>query len=129
MLSPLKILTLDSLAGLTVGILTLALSPFITELYGWPPGFALFLGSANLLYGLYSGSLTLRFRSQGSLSSLPVILLIVFNSAWAGHCLTQVWYLWDSAGFLGLGHLLLEAIFVGGLAMVEARFVLIRQPA
>ena len=61
-----------------------------------------------------------------SWSLAGVIILVIFNSIWAGHCLTQIWYQWETWTFFGINHLALEAAYVSFLAFVECRYVLLR---
>lgn len=118
----------DSLAGLAVGLLTLLLTPVLSgPFFQWPVGYVYFIGGANLLYGCYSGALLLGYRRTQRIWSAGVILLIIANSAWAGQCFAQIW--WLSQGeppLLLLVHIGLEALFVAVLAFQEARSVLPR---
>ncbi len=126
MKTAIRILTVDSLAGLAVGVLTLALTPLLTgPFFQWPIEYVFFIGGANVLYGCYSGLLVLSRRRLGRVPVAGVILLIIANSVWAGQCFAQIW--WLSHGkppILLLVHMGLEALFVLGLAFVEARDVL-----
>lgn len=126
MKSPAAILSMDSYGGLIVGVLTLALYSFLTGFYNWSLDFLLFVGVANLVYGCYSGILLWRFRRTGVVPLAGVIILVIFNSIWAGHCLTQIWYQWETWTFFGINHLALEAAYVSFLAFVECRYVLLR---
>ena len=119
-----KIVSFDSLGGLVVGIFTVLAAPLLTAWYAWPDGLALFVGCVNFGYGCYSGTLALSFRRKAQLSRWAVIILIVANSAWAIQCFTQVWLLHGRASHLGLIHFLVEGLWVGGLAYLEARIVL-----
>ena len=124
MKSALKILFVDSLGGLVAGFCTIMLGPLLTVWYGWPAGFALFIGLVNISYGCFSGFLALRLYRKDRLSRGMVIILLLANSIWAGQCFTQVWWLHENASYLGLAHLLFEGLWVGGLAYLEARIVL-----
>lgn len=116
----------DSLAGLAVGIATLSLTPILTgSFFEWPIGYVLFIGGANVIYGCFSGALVLASRRSQRVPQAGVILLIIANSLWAGQCFAQIW--WLSKGeppILLLVHMGLEALFVLGLAYLEARDVL-----
>ena len=120
------ILSIDSLAGLAVGVLTLALTPLLTgPLFEWPIGYVFFIGGANILYGCYSGVLVLFARRRQRISRTGVILLILANSIWAGQCFAQIWWLSQGAPpLLLLLHMGAEAAFVLVLAFQEARDVL-----
>jgi hypothetical protein len=121
------ILSVDSLAGLAVGVLTLSLTPIlIGPFFEWPIHYVLFIGGANILYGCYSGSLVLRYRRTKQVSAASAIVLIIANSAWAGQCLAQIGWLWHQGEppILLLVHMAAEAAFVTVLAFQEARHVL-----
>lgn len=122
-----SILTLDSLAGIAVGVLTLALTPVLSgEFFGWPVGYVLWIGGANLLYGCYSGLLAWNARRSGTIWNSGVILLIIANCVWAGQCFAQIWWLLQAGEppLLMLAHMGLEGVFVAGLSFVEAKLVL-----
>ncbi len=112
-----RILWVDSLAGLGVGLLVLSLSSWLAELYGFTPSLVVFLGCANLLYGTYSGSLAIRAARRRPW----VLALIAANATWAALCISLAVVLAGSARPLGIAVLLLEALFVGGLASLEWR--------
>ncbi|MEQ9365057.1 MAG: hypothetical protein RIF32_12470 [Leptospirales bacterium] len=121
------ILKIDSLAGLAVGALTLALTPLLVgSFFAWPIEYVYFIGGANVIYGCFSGSLLLMYRRTGRLSAAGVILLIIANSAWAGQCFAQIWWLsqGDEPAILLLAHMGLEAVFVAVLAFQEAKYTL-----
>jgi len=120
----LKILAFDSIGGLIAGTITLLAEPLLTAWYGWPEGLVLLFGCANIGYGCYSGVLSLLMRSGARLPPWTVQLLIFANAAWVVHCFVRVELLFGSISLLGLAHLILEAIWVGVLAYVEARVVL-----
>ncbi|MCH9648968.1 MAG: hypothetical protein K0U98_12075 [Deltaproteobacteria bacterium] len=108
----------DGLAGLLVGATMLLLRGWLSEWYGLPAGLLLLLGLANLAYGSYSTSLAARSHRPERL----ILLLVVANSLWAIFCLTLTIRFFDTATVLGLGQLLGEASFVGGLACLEWRW-------
>lgn len=71
--------------------------------------------AANILNACYSFSLAVRKKR-------PVLLikaLILANSFWAMVCLGIVSQYYEQLSSLGYLHLLAEAIFVGGLALLE----------
>ena len=112
------LLWIDCSAGASVGVLVLALSPWLSGLYGLPLSFLWMLGTVNLAYGCYSFSLAVRRhrRRRG------VYLLIVANGAWAALCLVFAALFWTTATLFGIGSLLAEAVFVGALARLEWRW-------
>ncbi len=113
-----RLLWFDSLAGLSVGVAVLALASWLSELYGLPGSVVLFVGCANLVYGSYSGSLAIRERR----GRRWILALVFANASWAVFCVgLSIWFA-ASARPLGIAVLLLEALFVGGLAGLEWRF-------
>ena len=113
-----RLLWIDSLGGLSVGLLVLALAPWLAGLYGLPERVVLFVGSANAVYGCYSGSLALRARR----GRRWIVFLVMANASWALVCIALAIRFADSARPLGLAALVLEAVFVGALAALEWRF-------
>jgi hypothetical protein len=118
------LLSVDSLAALSVGLITLFITPFLVDLFGWTEAFTRFMAAVNIAYGSFSGVQAWLFFRSGRLFRPAVLLLVIANAAWIGHCFAQIWYLYDTASFFGLAQLMLEAIFVGGLAALEALYVL-----
>ncbi|MBL8962246.1 MAG: hypothetical protein JNJ98_20455 [Gemmatimonadetes bacterium] len=114
---PRSLLRIDSTAGLVVGVLVLLLSPWLSRLFALPLGFLVFTGAANLAYGSFSGSLARRSVRPRRL----ITVLVVANAAWAVLCLVSALTFARSASGFGLLHLVGEALFVGGLAMLEWR--------
>lgn len=112
-----KLLWVDCTAGAIVGIVVIAFSGWLSQLEGLPREVLLFTGGVNLLYASYSFSLAVRAERP-----MPLIKLLVFaNLAWVPVCLgLAVTFFW-SATPLGFMHLVGEAIFVGGLALLEWR--------
>ncbi len=78
------------------------------------------------MYGCFSGALVLITRRSERVPLVGAILLIIANSLWAGQCFAQIWWLSQTGEppILLLVHMGLEALFVLGLAFLEARDVL-----
>lgn len=112
------LLWIDCTAAALAGGAVLLLWPWLARLYGLTPDWLVFIAIANLAYGSYSFSLALRRRRPLTL----IILLVVANGAWALACVAMAVHFAGSATWLGLGHLVLEAAFVGGLAAREWRW-------
>ena len=113
-----NLLWMDSRAGLLVGALTLALGYWLAPWYGLSLSLLLLIAAANLAYGAFSGWLLARPRPR------PLWLihaLVVANLAWAAVCLLLAGLHLAEARWLGLAHLVSEAVFVGGLAVMEWR--------
>lgn len=49
------LLSVDSLTALSVGLITLLITPLLADLYGWTEGFARFMAAVNIAYGSFSG--------------------------------------------------------------------------
>ena len=109
------LLWLDGAAGAAVGLAVLLALGRLAEWYGLPRGLLRVVGAANLGYGLFALTLAGWSRRPRGL----VLLLIAANAGWAVACVRWVAVLADTAGPLGLLHLGAEAVFVGGLAVVE----------
>jgi hypothetical protein len=112
-----KLLHIDGLGGLTVGLAVLLLSNWLTSWYGLPRGFIVFMALVNIAYGCYSFSLLVRVKRPLSL----IVLLVIANLAWAVLCVLWAVIFAQTASPFGTIHLLLEALFVGGLAYLEWR--------
>lgn len=113
-----ELLWVDCIAAAVGGLAVLLLLPWLVPIYGLPPGWLQGVGIANLLYGSYSFSLALRRRRPQAF----ITLLVVANAAWALVCVGMALHFADSATWLGLGHLVVEAVVVGGLAACEWRW-------
>lgn len=110
-----NLLWVDSLAGLAVGLGMLALSPWLSPLYGLPGSLYEVIALANTGYGVYSLSLAVRQTRPRA----GIVGLVVANGAWAVLCGVGVGVLWGVASPFGLAHILAEGVFVGGLAVLE----------
>ncbi|TGN13166.1 hypothetical protein [Leptospira ilyithenensis] len=118
------IILTDSISALIAGLFTLALSSKISDWYQWPDELTLFMGFINIMYGCYSGFISIRLLSGNFILKENVIILILANCLWAGHCFTQIWYLQNISSIYGLSQLGFEGIYVIGLAYLEAKFLL-----
>ena len=118
-----RLLWIDSRAGLTVGAFVLLLSPWLPTLYGMPRGLVLAMSAANLAYGIFSGALLRMPERPRAL----IVTLVTANAAWALACFVTASLLAGSATILGLGTLLFEGVFVGGLAAIEWQVLLPRK--
>jgi hypothetical protein len=113
-----RLLWIDGLAGLVAGAVTLLASGWLSEWYSLPQELLFIIGAANLLYGSYSTSLAMRSIRPEKL----ILLLVCANLIWAMLCLSLAIIYWEIATLFGLGHLLIEGLFVGGLARLEWRW-------
>jgi len=114
-----SLLWIDCTGGLVVGVLVLALFPWLSTLYSMPVGFILVMGAANLAYSGFSFSLARRaVRPRGLL-----LLLIAANIAWAVLCVAAAAVLATQASRYGVAHLILEGVYVGALGLLEWRYL------
>jgi len=114
-----SLLWIDCLGGLVVGVLVLTLSSWLSTLYAMPERFVLALGAANLAYGTFSLSLARRAVCPRALLQL----LVAANIAWAVFCVIASAILAAQATAYGLALLIFEGAYVGGLGLLEWRFL------
>lgn len=117
------ILWLDSIGAVAVGILVLSLRAWLAPLLGFSVGLVTFLGGMNLVYGAYSGPLAFRASRGRDPSRFAVDFLVVANLAWAMVCASIALLNGRGASVFGIGHVALEGLYVGSLALVERRYV------
>ncbi len=118
MIRPGVLIWIDWIAGAVVGALTLSLRGWLTDLYALPGNLVLFMGVANLAYAAVS--FTLAMLSRGD--RVPLLRVVaVANIAWALLCLTWALVWFGEASVFGTGQLVAEAVFVGGLGILEWR--------
>lgn len=115
---PYKLLWIDCSGGITVGVFVLGFHGWLAGVYGLPISVLLFVGAANLIYGCYS--LTLASRPKPT--RVRLLILITANAAWAVVCIGLVLRFFHTATLIGIGVLIAEAVFVGGLAALEWRW-------
>ena len=101
-----------------VGIIVVLASYWLSQWYQLPQTLVLFTGIANLAYGCYSFSLARQPKRPKTL----IFILVIANLVWAILCLYWAITYSGTASWLGLAHLILEALFVGGLALLEWRW-------
>jgi hypothetical protein len=112
-----KLLWVDCIGAALAGITVLALSGWLSRLEGLPQEALLFTGVVNLLYASYSFSLAVRPKRP-----MRLIRLLVFaNLAWVPVCLGLVAAFSATATPFAFIHLVGEAVYVGGLAVLEWR--------
>lgn len=113
-----KLLWIDGLGGAVAGAVVLLVGSWLSAWYQLPRDLLILMGVANLGYGMYSLSLARRSIRPKNL----ILLLIVANFFWAVVCVRLAVAFAQTASWLGLAHLVGEALLVGGLASVEWRF-------
>jgi hypothetical protein len=112
------LIRIDWIAGAIAGVLVLSFRRWLADLYALPSDLLLVIALVNLTYA--SGSFTLARRSRGD--SVPYLrVLAAANMLWAVGCLglAAAWY--GRASVFGIGQFIAEAIFVGGLGVLEWR--------
>lgn len=112
-----RLLWVDCIGAVLAGVTVIALSSWLSRLEGLPQGVLLFTGAMNLLYGSYSLSLAVRAERP-----MPLIkLLVAANLAWTPVCLGLLAAFSATATPFAFAHLVGEAVYVGGLAVLEWR--------
>lgn len=112
-----KVLWVDCTAGAVVGVVVLLFVGRLSEWFGLPRRLVLFMGVINLVYACYSFFLATRRKRPKTL----IRLLVAANLAWSLLLLYSVTVFAGTARPLGVTYLLLEALFVGALAVLEWR--------
>lgn len=107
-----RLLWVDCIAAALGGVTVLMLNRWLSRLCMLPRSFLLFIGGVNLVYASYSFSLAVRDKR----SRYSINLLVFANLTWAVLCLAWPVIFWQSVTRFGIGHLVGESIFVGGLA-------------
>jgi hypothetical protein len=112
------LIRVDWIAGAVVGALVLSLHGWLAALYALPAGIILFMGCANIVYA--SLSFTLAARTRGGV--VPYLRVVAAaNMVWAVVCLSLAIIWFGEASALGVAQLIGEALFVGGLGVLEWR--------
>lgn len=111
-----NLLWIDSLGGIAAGLAFLAVSGWVSGLYGLPLSVLLFTCGANLAYGSFSLTLALRLlpRSEGFITFLAAA-----NMFWPVVCFSLAVLYFGKATIFGHAHLIGEAFYVGSLGWVE----------
>jgi hypothetical protein len=115
MSKPHTLLWVDCTAALLVGGLVVVFHGALHRIYLLPEPLVLFIGLANLAYGMYSFSLL----RPGRATSRAVSLLVAGNLGWAAVCAALAVWFSGTASWLGVGLLSAEAAFVAALALFE----------
>ncbi|MEM9673406.1 MAG: hypothetical protein ACFB15_30390 [Cyclobacteriaceae bacterium] len=115
---PYNLLWIDCSAGALVGFVVVSASTWLSDLFQLPYDLVLLMGIMNLVYASFSFSLAIRSKRP----KLMIIFLVVANLTWAVLCVRWAMIHFDTASFFGLAQLLGEALFVGGLAVLEWRY-------
>jgi hypothetical protein len=113
-----RLIWVDGIAGAVVGALVLWLRGWLADLYLLPGDLLFVIGTANLAYGCVSLSLAVSSRGD----RVPGLRMVAAaNMAWAVWCsVMAVWWFGQASAF-GMGQLIGEAVFVGGLGVLEWR--------
>lgn len=113
-----KLLWIDCVAGSSVGLLLILFHVWLSVLYALPVEFVLFQGIANLVYSFFSYALASRRRRP----YVYIASLAIANMIWGALCVVWLFMYSESASIFGSAHLFLEAVFVGGLGVIEWRY-------
>ena len=109
----------DAIAGITAGLVLYFGREVWSPLSGLSVEWFGRLGIVGLCYGAFSGTITLLKAYR----PIPVWTLIIANALYALFCMGLLFNKTSELSVLGTLHLLVEVLFVGGLAWLEARSV------
>lgn len=112
-----RILWVDWIGAAVIGVVTLVLCEWLSAIGGLPLQVLLVVGSANLVYALYSFSLCM--LPNRSLRLFEALVLA--NLTWSLICIGLLVGNWSMVSVPGILHLGGEALYVGLLALVEWR--------
>lgn len=110
-----KILWVDCLGGLVVGVIVLLTYRFLSDWENLPTSIVIAMGVVNLCYGGYSLFVTTRKPRP----LWMVQLLAAANMFWLFVCLAITITFWRQINFLGILHVVGEGIYVAALGVVE----------
>jgi len=110
-----RILWVDCLGGLAVGLIVFVFCRLISEWQNLPLKVVLLMGAANLIYGCYSLYVTTRKQRPSGL----VKLLSIANMVWLLVCSAIVVMYWSQISLFGMANVIGEGIYVAGLGFVE----------
>lgn len=111
------ILWLDCIGGITVGLIVLALSQWLSHWERLPIHVVIFMGLANLAYGTFSLFVATRQIRPAWL----ITTLASANMLWIVVCIVIACRWWEQISILGLAHVMGEGIYVFGLGLAEWR--------
>jgi len=121
-----RLLWVDCIGAAVAGVTVIAVSGWLSRMEGIPREVLLFTGAVNLLYGAFSFSLAVRAERPLVL----IRLLVAANLTWALVCLGLLVQFAESATPIAFVHFVGEAVYVGGLGVLEWRNRdLLRHPA
>jgi len=121
-----RLLWVDCIGAAVAGVTVIAVSGWLSRMEGIPREVLLFTGAVNLLYGAFSFSLAVRAERPLVL----IRLLVAANLTWALVCLGLLVRFAESATPIAFVHFVGEAVYVGGLGVLEWRNRdLLRHPA
>jgi len=113
-----NILRIDGSAGLSAGMVVWLLSDVLVGLYQIPTWLLTINISANIVYGMGASLLaSWQHRPIGA-----IVALSAANLLWAVVCLVTAVLLVPTASLFGVGHFVLEGIFVATLGILEWRW-------
>lgn len=112
------LLWIDGCAAAAAAVLLLAFGPWLQHWYGLPAALLQLIAMVSLGYAAYSLSLARLSRRP----AWALVLLVVANALWALLCMRWALLYGPAASLLGVLHLLVEALFVGTLALLEWRW-------
>lgn len=114
-----NLLWVDCVGAGLAGIAVLLLSGPLTGFYGLPTKLLIFIALVNLTYGGFSFCLASRRLPR---TKRFIALLAGANLFWMPVCFVMAACFRESVTVFGLGQLVGEGLYVGGLALLEWKF-------
>lgn len=113
-----KIIWVDCIAAISVGLIVLLFHSMVGAIYHIPEQTIIFIALSNLLYGAYSFSLAI----QKARNIKHLQLLVFGNLFWALVCAGVVAQYFNVASLIGIAFIVCEAMFVIMLAYFEWKY-------
>ena len=113
-----KLLWVDGLGALIVGSLLLLINGWLAKLCLLPQDLLIFMGVINIVFGFYSTSLAINSKRPKT----RISILVAANFTWALVCFYLLLTFSKTASIYGGTYLLVEGLYVGGLAYLEWRW-------
>lgn len=112
-----RVLWIDAIAGIGTGLLQLTLTEQMAQLLGLPA--VLIQGTGLGLFAFVA--LAIYVATRPTIPQTPLLVLIVLNGLWAMGCVWVAFGAGLSPTPVGIGNLLVQAVFVVGLVTLQTK--------
>ena len=113
-----KLIRIDATAAFLSAVFVLIFQNWLANLLNLPKNTLHFMCIVSFCYAAYSTFLAL----QNEKPLILIKILVFANALWATVCIGIIVYHCGTINAFGVGYLLAEAIFVGGLAFLERKY-------